>query len=183
MMTSGERLVFGFSSGGACCGYDTLEVYEFGGFFSERYANEVFDGTERTYDMEAEKAERLEQMIEREGIREWRECYEVADGSQDADTEWSIYDGHDYHYGHGAAPANFAAVLDFLGREFGCDRIDAFQVVVEEPFERDGSTRDQPNEESLAAIDETEAMIRDESGQAYRSGHDLIQAALSQEDR
>lgn len=30
-MTDGERLVFSFSSGGACCGYDTLEVYEFGG--------------------------------------------------------------------------------------------------------------------------------------------------------
>ncbi|MDE8701750.1 hypothetical protein PZH32_02100 [Adlercreutzia equolifaciens] len=29
-MTDGERLVFGFSSGGACCGYDTLEVHEFG---------------------------------------------------------------------------------------------------------------------------------------------------------
>lgn len=183
MMTSGERLVFGFSSGGACCGYDTLEVYEFGGFFRERYANEVFDGTERTYDLDTEKAERLEQMIEREGVRAWRERYEAADGPRASDTAWSIYDGEAYHYGVGVAPANFAAVLNFLGREFGCDRIDAFQVVVEEPFERDGSTRGQPNEESLAAIDETEAMIRDESGQAYRSGHDLIQAALSQEDR
>lgn len=128
-MTDGERLVFSFSSGGACCGYDTLEVYEYGGFFRERYANEVFDGTERTYDLDAAKAERLEQMIEREGVRDWRERYEapeVPDG-----TAWSIYDGVTYHCGLGAAPANFAAVLDFLGREFGCDRISAFQVVVE----------------------------------------------------
>lgn len=131
-MTDGERLVFSFSSGGACCGYDTLEVYELGGFFRECYANEVFDGTERTYDMDAEKAERLERMIEREGVREWRECYEVADGSQSDGAEWSIYDGRDYHHGHGAAPANFAAVLDFLGREFGCDRIDAFDVKLED---------------------------------------------------
>lgn len=134
-MTDGERLVFSFSSGGACCGYDTLEVYEFGGFFRERYANEVFDGTERTYDMDAEKAERLEQMIEREGIRTWRERYEAAGGSQASGTAWSIYDGEAYHYGKGAAPANFAAVLDFLGREFGCDRIDAFDVRLEEPEE------------------------------------------------
>lgn len=133
MMTSGERLVFGFSSGGACCGYDTLEVYEFGGFFRERYANEVFDGTERTYDMDAEKAERLEQMIEREGVREWRERYEVAEGSQAGGTAWSLYDGETYHYGRGAAPENFAVVLDFLGREFGCDRIGAFDVELEEP--------------------------------------------------
>lgn len=131
-MTDGERLVFGFSSRGACCGYDTLEVYEFGGFFCERYANEVFDGTERTYDVDAAKAERLEQMIEREGVRAWRERYETAAGSQASGTAWSIYDGEAYHYGAGAAPANFAAVLDFLGREFGCNRIDAFQVVVEE---------------------------------------------------
>ncbi|WP_304426800.1 hypothetical protein [uncultured Adlercreutzia sp.] len=134
-MTSGERLVFGFSSGGACCGYDTLEVYEFGGFFRERYANEVFDGTERTYDMDAEKAERLEQMIEREGIRQWSERYEIGGGSQAGGTAWSLYDGGAYHYGRGAAPANFAAVLDFLGREFGCDRIDAFYVKLEEPEE------------------------------------------------
>lgn len=128
-MTDGERLVFSFSSGGACCGYDTLEVYEFGGFFRERYANEVFDGTERTYDLDAAKAERLEQMIECEGVREWRERYEaseVPDG-----TAWSIYDGEAYHCGKGAAPANFAAVLEFLAQEFGCDRIDALQVVVE----------------------------------------------------
>lgn len=134
-MTDGERLVFGFSSGGACCGYDTLEVYEFGGFFRERYANEVFDGTERTYDVDTAKAERLEQMIEREGIRTWRERYEATGSLQASGTAWSIYDGEAYHYGAGAAPANFAAVLDFLGREFGCDRIDAFQIVVEEPEE------------------------------------------------
>lgn len=130
-MTDGERLVFSFSSGGACCGYDTLEVYEYGGFFRERYANEVFDGTERTYDLDAAKAERLERMIECEGVRAWHECYEAAGDSQDAGTAWSIYDGEAYHCGLGAAPANFAAVLDFLGREFGCDRISAFQVVVE----------------------------------------------------
>lgn len=128
-MTDGERLVFSFSSRGACCGYDTLEVYEYGGFFRERYANETFDGTERTYDLDAAKAERLERMIECEGVRAWRERYEapeVPDG-----TAWSIYDGAAYHRGLGAAPANFAAVLDFLGREFGCDRISAFQMVVE----------------------------------------------------
>ncbi|MEE0705008.1 MAG: hypothetical protein UCH28_01335 [Adlercreutzia sp.] len=134
-MTDGERLVFSFSSGGACCGYDTLEVYEFGGFFRERYANEVFDGTERTYDVDAAKAERLEQMIEREGVRAWRERYEVAGGSQASGTAWSIYDGEAYHYGKGVTPANFAAVLDFLGREFGCNRIDALDVRLEEPEE------------------------------------------------
>ena len=36
-----------------------------------------------------------------------------------------------------------------------------------------------PNEESLAAIRETEKMISDGSGKAYSSGRDLIDAALA----
>lgn len=37
----------------------------------------------------------------------------------------------------------------------------------------------EPNEESLAAIKETEEMIGSGTGKSYRSAHDLIQAALS----
>lgn len=37
---------------------------------------------------------------------------------------------------------------------------------------------EQPNEESLIAIQETEDMIRSGFGEGYTSGHDLIQAAL-----
>lgn len=38
---------------------------------------------------------------------------------------------------------------------------------------------EQPNEESLAAIRETNEMIANGSGATYRNGHDLIQAALA----
>lgn len=38
---------------------------------------------------------------------------------------------------------------------------------------------DQPNEESLAAIRETEEMIRGRSGESFASGRDLIHAALA----
>ncbi|MCR2034301.1 type II toxin-antitoxin system RelB/DinJ family antitoxin [Adlercreutzia mucosicola] len=37
---------------------------------------------------------------------------------------------------------------------------------------------EQPNEESLIAIQETREMIANGSGESYRSGRDLIQAAL-----
>lgn len=38
---------------------------------------------------------------------------------------------------------------------------------------------EQPNEESLQAIRETEEMIRTGNGETFTSGHDLIQAALA----
>lgn len=38
---------------------------------------------------------------------------------------------------------------------------------------------DQPNAESLAAIQETEEMIKTGIGESYTNGHDLIQAALA----
>lgn len=37
---------------------------------------------------------------------------------------------------------------------------------------------EQPNEESLVAIRETEAMIDNGSGEGFANGHDLIRAAL-----
>lgn len=37
----------------------------------------------------------------------------------------------------------------------------------------------EPNDESLEAIRETDEMIRTGAGKGYRTGHDLIQAALS----
>ncbi|WP_130811336.1 type II toxin-antitoxin system RelB/DinJ family antitoxin [Olsenella sp. Marseille-P4559] len=37
----------------------------------------------------------------------------------------------------------------------------------------------EPNDESLAAIKETDEMIRSGKGESFSSGHDLIQAALS----
>ncbi len=38
---------------------------------------------------------------------------------------------------------------------------------------------EQPNEESAAAIRETEDMIRSGAGESYASGRDLVRAALS----
>lgn len=38
---------------------------------------------------------------------------------------------------------------------------------------------EQPNAESLAAIRETEEMIRTGAGESYPNGHDLIEAALA----
>ena len=38
---------------------------------------------------------------------------------------------------------------------------------------------ERPNEESLAAIRETEEMIRTESGGRYSNAHDLLEAALA----
>ncbi len=38
---------------------------------------------------------------------------------------------------------------------------------------------EQPNAESQVAIHETEEMIRSGKGKSYKSGHDLIQAAMA----
>lgn len=38
---------------------------------------------------------------------------------------------------------------------------------------------EQPNEESLVAIRETDEMIKTGSGESYSTGHDLVQAALA----